>query len=279
MAISLSTAHSVVKVIEGRPQTRDDRLAVEEPLEIRIGAPGQVAVPLAVTMRTPGHDADLAAGFCLTEGIVTHGDQVERIERCSQDEHGNTVNVTLDAETSAQRASCVASAQRDLYMSSSCGICGKRSVENIRQKVAPIVGDFTVNATVLGALPAKMRSAQPTFETTGGLHAAALFDPAGGLLVLREDVGRHNAVDKVIGHMLMLGRVPLDRVVLLVSGRGSFEIVQKAAVAGIAMIAAVGAPSSLAVELAEEVNMTLVGFLREDRMNVYAHPQRVEYEA
>lgn len=277
MTTELSTFHSVVEVEGGRGRSRRDVLAVEEPLEIRVGGPGEQAVALAVTMRTPGHDADLAAGFCLTEGVVTHGDQIERIESCRQDEQGNTVNVTLDGGTAARRASCIVAAQRDVFMSSSCGVCGKRTLENIRQKVEPVQGRFTVSHGVLAGLPTTMREAQATFETTGGLHAAAFFDTGGRLLVLREDVGRHNAVDKAIGHMLMLGRVPLDRVLLLVSGRSSFEIMQKAAMAGVALVAAVGAPSSLAVRFAQEFEMTLVGFLRRERMNIYTHPRRVEY--
>ena len=250
-----------------------DLIAVEEPLEIRIGKE-----PVAVTMRTPGgpgHDADLAAGFCLTEGIIERGEEIESIEPCKLADYGNVVIVTLTEDAAARRAQRVAACKRELYVNSSCGLCGKQSIDKLKQVTPTIQGAFTVSPSVLAQLPRKMRTAQATFEATGGLHAAALFTPAGELRFLREDVGRHNAVDKVIGAALLAGQVPLDPAVLLVSGRASFEIVQKAAMAGLAVIAAVSAPSSLAVDTAEALGITLIGFLREGRMNVYCDRARV----
>lgn len=263
-----STELSIRRVIGDRIEDATDRLATEEPLEIRVGG-----APLSVTMRTPGHDLELAAGFCLTEGIVTHPDELEAVTPCGEAEHGNVVDVVLTEEAMARRAEAIACATRETFMSSSCGLCGKQSIDRIRQHIPPIKGDFTVTPSVIRRLPDIMRQAQATFEQTGGLHAAAIFTPDGTMRVLREDVGRHNAVDKVIGHELLLGRVPISEdapVILQVSGRSSFEIMQKAAVAGIAMVCAVSAPSSLAVQFAQEVGMTLVGFVRGERMNVYA---------
>lgn len=248
-----------------------DHVAVEEPLEIRIGDE-----PLAVTMRTPGHDADLAAGFCLTEGVVAHADEIEAVEPCDAARHGNTILVRLGSQTMVRRREQIAAARRQLYLSSSCGLCGKETLDRIRRQVSPIAGRFTIDRQVLLALPDRMRQAQAVFTRTGGLHAAAVFSPAGQLKLLREDVGRHNAVDKVIGAALLSGQLPLDPAVLLVSGRVSFEIMQKAAMAGIAFVAAVSAPSSLAVDFAREFEMTLVGFLRPGRFNVYHAPGRVD---
>ena len=253
----------------------DDLLAVEEPLEIRIGTE-----PLAITMRTPGHDLELAAGFAFTEGVVRTPDDIESVEPCAAAEHGNIVIVKLTAEAAVARAEAVACARRELYLSSSCGLCGRKTLDKVEQTIAPIQADFVITRAVLDGLPATMRKAQPTFDQTGGLHAAGLFTTSGELRVLREDVGRHNAVDKVIGHQLLSGQVPIDpsnnpsrAAVLLVSGRASFEVMQKAAVAGIGFLAAVGAPSSLAVDFAVRMNMTLVGFLRPGRMNIYADRQ------
>jgi len=248
----------------------DDSLAVEEPLEIRIGDE-----PLAVTMRTPGHDEELAAGFCVTEGVIDHDDDLERVAPCERAEFGNIITVTLTDEAAATHREQIACARRETYLSSSCGLCGKQSIDRIRQRIPPLAGDFTVAPRVIEQLPERMRQIQSTFERTGGLHAAALFRPSGELKVLREDVGRHNAVDKVVGWALFSGQLPWDPGVLLVSGRASFEIMQKAAVAGIAMVCAVSAPSSLAVDFAAETNMTLVGFLRPGRMNIYHDPGRI----
>ena len=264
----------ITRIEHGLAVQDDDRVAIEEPLEIRIGDE-----PLAVTMRTPTgleHDRALAAGFCLTEGIIAHADELESVEPCTIAEYGNVVIVRLTEEATTRRAACVSSARRELYMSSSCGLCGKQSIDRLRQSAPPIKGEFTVTHDTLASLPDRMRAAQSTFDTTGGLHAATLFTPAGELRLLREDVGRHNAVDKLIGAALLTGQVPIDPGILLVSGRTSFEIVQKAAMAGIACIAAVSAPSSLAVTTAADLGITLVGFLRQSRMNVYADRCRVK---
>jgi FdhD protein len=255
----------------------DDRLAVEEPLAIRVGP-----VALAVTMRTPGpaghqHDRELAAGFCLTEGIVTHADEIESVEPCSETggaKEGNVIVVTLVEPAHARYQKAIDGAKRELYMSSSCGLCGKQTIDKVCKTVRKNEDRFTISRSVLDALPGAMRKAQATFDQTGGLHAAAIFTPTGEVRVLREDVGRHNAVDKAIGHELLLGR-SLKGVGLLVSGRSSYEIMQKAAVAGIGLVAAVSAPSSMAVDLAIATDITLIGFLRPGRMNVYHDAGRI----
>lgn len=277
---------SITSITDGAPTPATDRLAVEEPLEIRIGAQ-----PLAVTMRTPGHDRELAAGFCLTEGIVRDVDDIESVEPCREPDAENVVIVTLTDDALAARRDRIAAAGRELYLSSSCGVCGKQSLDRIEQVVTPFGGQlgdqfgerrserFTVSPAVLSALPARMRAAQDTFDATGGLHAAGLFTPAGELRLLREDVGRHNAVDKVIGAALLSGQTPIGPAVLLVSGRASFEIMQKAAMADVAFVAAVSAPSSLAVDFAKRFDMTLVGFLRDRRMNVYHDAGRLATDA
>lgn len=265
-----STQRTVLRHVAAESNRGEDCLAIEEPLEIRIGDE-----PLAVTMRTPGNDIDLAAGFCLTEGIVRHPDELESVEPCHEAKYGNVVAVTLAEDAMQRRGDQIARSRRELYLSSSCGLCGKQSIDRIEQDIMAIKGSFTVNRELLGQLPDVMRKAQATFEQTGGLHAAAIFSPDGQLAVLREDVGRHNAVDKVIGHQLLLGNVPIDPAILLASGRASFEIMQKAAMAGIAMVAAVSAPSSLAVDFAVQADMTLVGFLRPGRMNVYHDTRRL----
>jgi FdhD protein len=247
----------------------EDELAAEEPLEIRVR--GQA---VSVTMRTPGHDAELAAGFLLTEGIIHHSQDVLRIEPCDQNEDGNVLNVLLapDVRVDFQQLT------RHVFASSSCGLCGKATIESVHAQFPPVQSDMQIEAELLASLPQQMRAAQSTFDRTGGLHAAALFNPAGKLIVLREDVGRHNAVDKVVGHCLMNGAFPLDRHILLVSGRSSFEIMQKALAARVPMVAAVSAPSSLAVSFAAESGQTLIGFLRDRRMNIYTHPQRIKFE-
>jgi len=261
---------TVVRYEGARRDEADDAVVVEEPLEIRIGDD-----PIAVTMRTPGHDAELAAGFCLTEGIVAEPDDLEAVEPCGEALHGNVISVRLAGPASARRAERIERARRELYLSSSCGLCGKQSIDRIEQAVTPPAGRFQVSTAVLARLPDAMSARQAAFAATGGLHAAALFTTAGDLVVLREDVGRHNAVDKVIGHRLLLGDIPFDPGILLVSGRVSFEIVQKAAAAGIAVVCAVSAPSTLAIDLAQRVDLTLVGFLRPGRMNVYHDRGRV----
>jgi FdhD protein len=247
-----------------------DELAEEEPLEIRVRGRA-----VTVTMRTPGNDEELAAGFLLTEGMIQRREDVLRIEACPQSEEGNRIDVMLAAEVAVDFERLT----RHVFASSSCGLCGKATIESIRGQFAAVASNVTVGAVVLQAMPEQMRAAQSTFARTGGLHAAALFEAGGKLLAVREDVGRHNAVDKVLGLALMSGWLPLDRHVMLVSGRSSFEIMQKALAAGVAIVAAVSAPSSLAVAFAAESGQTLVGFLREGRMNVYAHAQRVLFNA
>jgi len=240
-----------------------DWLAVEEPLEIRIDGRA-----VAVTMRTPGDDLELAAGFLFTEGVIDGEDDLAALAMVDspQDPQGNRVDALLASGVPPARRT---RADRALFASSSCGICGKASIDRIRQLVTPAAAPLVVEPAVLHRLPQILTEAQAVFEQTGGLHAAALFSADGELEVMREDIGRHNAVDKVIGWRLRQDRVPISDRLLLVSGRAGFEIVQKAAVAGIPMLAAVGAPSSLAAQLAAEVGMTLIGFLRDGRYNRY----------
>ena len=253
-----------------------DTLATEEPLEVRLLV-GEEVVPVSVTMRTPGHDFELAAGFLFTEGIVSGREAIERMEYCVgpvAEQQYNSIGVRLRAGVRVDRARL----ERHFYTTSSCGVCGKASLDAIRTQVpewglkadAPRVAPETI-----GRLPDVLREAQGVFDRTGGLHASGLFTPEGALVSVREDVGRHNALDKLIGEQLLAGGLPLRDYVLLVSGRASFELVQKAAMAGVPMMVAVGAPSSLAVEAAEEMGITLVGFARGARFNVYCHPQRV----
>jgi len=248
---------------DGDLLVHEDTLAVEEPLEIRIGA-----VPLTVTMRTPGHDRELAAGFLLTEGLIEDAAQIVGLRNYVTTTGGKENGVEaelIDCEFDATQM------QRNFFAASSCGICGKASIEAVRLRGlrAPADG-FQFDPEMLCRLPDKLREAQTVFSHTGGLHAAALFDAAGDLLVLREDIGRHNAVDKVIGWAILKGLAPLASYGLLVSGRGGFEIVQKALAAGLPLVASVSAPSSLAVQLARELGMTLVGFLRGRRFVLYA---------
>lgn len=252
---------------------RHDRVAVEEPMEVRVNG-----APFAVVMRTPGADRDLAAGFLLAEDVVRSGDEIGLIEYCldADDEgRGNVLNVTVTGEAVDRLDDRLAN-RRQVMMTASCGLCGRRTIESLRARVANVTGAWTVPASVVTALPPKLRAAQQVFEATGGLHAAGLFDLDGGLLWMAEDVGRHNAVDKITGRMLLEGRLPLSRAILQVSGRTSFELVQKALLAGIPMICAVSAPSSLAIDLAREAGVTLCGFVRGESFNVYAHAQRVQ---
>lgn len=251
---------------------RPDTLATEEPMEIRVGGPGQEARAVAVTMRTPGGDYELAVGFLFTEGLIAAGD-VQRVAYCDDlgddEQRYNVVTVTLSRPFDHERL------HRNFFATSSCGICGKAALDDVEVRCAPVATGTEAAADVLVGLPDALRAGQRVFDRTGGLHAAGLFTTGGELVTLREDVGRHNAVDKVIGERLLAGRVPLAGHVLQVSGRASFEIVQKAAVGGIPIVSAVSAPSSLAVEAAERFGMTLVGFVRDGRCNVYAHPERV----
>ena len=253
--------------------TRPDTVAAEEPLEIRLGGSA-----LAVTMRTPGDDFDLVHGFLATEGVIGSADDLAGLRYCNSvdDEGRNTYNV-VDVDLAPGVAAPDTSLERNFYTSSSCGVCGKASIDAIRTKTSyDVAGDVTrLPLQVLLTLPDRLRAAQQVFDKTGGLHAAGLFTTAGELVALREDVGRHNAVDKVIGDGVRGGRLPLAGHVLMVSGRASFELTQKAAMAGILVLAAVSAPSSLAVELAREVGITLIGFLRGDGCNVYTCQERL----
>jgi FdhD protein len=251
----------VIRVDDTRVVERPDTLAVEEPLEIR--ADGR---PLAVTMRTPGYDVELALGFLLTEGLVAPDGVLSAIN-CAD----NVVDVTLTRPLSDDVTA------RGFYVSSSCGICGKSSIDAVRtvQRWSVAEDVFTIDPAVLVTLPEQLRAAQKTFDRTGGLHAAGLFTADGELLCVREDVGRHNALDKVVGWAFRAGLLPLRDSVLCLSGRLSFELVQKAALAGCPILVGVGAPSSLAVELAQAQGITLCGFVRDDRVSVYAHPERV----
>ncbi|MDG4804072.1 formate dehydrogenase accessory sulfurtransferase FdhD [Micromonospora sp. WMMD980] len=256
---------------------RQDTMAVEEPLEIRVGpaGPGRRR-PLAVTMRTPGDDLDLAIGFLLTEGLIRSAEDVHTAQLCAGADTPNTYNV-VDVVLSPGVPEPATDPTRNFYTTSSCGVCGKASIESVRTRSRFAVREdpLKVTAELLAALPDRLRAAQRAFDRTGGLHAAGLFDADGELLVLREDVGRHNAVDKVVGWAARADRLPLAGHVLLVSGRASFELTQKAWMAGVPLLAAVSAPSTLAAELAEEAGMTLVGFLRGPTMNVYTGTQRV----
>jgi FdhD protein len=236
----------------------DDRLAVEEPLEIRIGGRA-----VAVTMRTPGHDEELALGFCLSEGIDA------RAARVPDDLAANVIDVDADGYDATR-------VQRNFYTSSSCGVCGKGALEAVAVDAPRVESDLRVSAELVTSLPDRLRAAQPAFAATGGLHATALFDGAGTLLCVREDVGRHNAMDKVLGWAHSTGRLSLADELLCVSGRLSFELVQKAAVAGCPIVVAVGAPSSLAVDLAHDRGITLCGFVRRGALNVYSEPWRIE---
>jgi len=255
---------------DGSAVRKDDFLAAEEPLEIRIGEN-----PLSVTMRTPGHDVELAAGFLFTEGLVQRREQIVALENVTSNDDGKRGNV-VRAELSSEALPDFDKLRRHFFAASSCGICGKASIDAVRSRLLRTPNpDFRVAPNLIVRLPEALRSAQDVFERTGGLHAAALFDAEGKLLIVREDIGRHNAVDKVVGWALLNGLIPLSDCVLLVSGRGGFEIIQKAIVAGIPVVASVSAPSSLAVQLARELRLTLIGFLRGNRFVVYAGEDRV----
>ncbi len=266
-----SVKSTIVSVPVQRAGSRDNRhaagdqdlLAVEEPLQIRLGDRD-----LAITMRTPGNDEELAVGFLFTEGLLSGRDAIESVKPGE-----NSITITLRGEPSPD----LSSQTRHFYLTSSCGVCGKASVSSLVAAgcTAPPRGRPRVDtATILG-LPEALRATQPVFDRTGGLHAAALFDASGKLQLVREDVGRHNAVDKLVGRSVLDGRVPLNDSLLLVSGRASFELVQKALMAGIPILAAVGAPSSLAVETAMRFGMTLAGFLRDGRFNIYSGAERI----
>ena len=259
------------------PTQIEDELVVEEPLEIRVGQQS-----LIVVMRTPGHDFELAAGFLYTESLITCCDDIEIIAYCDEEmpenrttdfsSLENIVNVRLTEELDLETQS---GWQRNFHANASCGLCGKMTIASVKHQVPPLNSGLHVDQTVLYQLNDRLRTAQSVFDRTGGLHAAGLFDEAGELLIVREDIGRHNAVDKVIGHALLADLLPLERHILMVSGRASFEIVQKALFARIPIVVAVSAASTLAVDLAQEGNLTLIGFMRGESMAVYSCSERI----
>jgi FdhD protein len=269
----------VIRIRDGAVSTRPDTLVAEEPLEIRLNGK-----PLAITMRTPGDDFALAAGFLVSEGVLGRADELQNIVYCAGAtvDGSNTYNI-VDVKTAPGVVIPDITLERNVYTTSSCGLCGKASLDAVRTTARWTIDDTAGDTTppvrlapeLLASLPDRLRAAQRVFDRTGGLHAAALFTEDGELLDIREDVGRHNAVDKLVGRALQNGSLPLSRTVLLVSGRASFELAQKAVMAGIPVLAAVSAPSSLAVDLAAESNLTLVGFLRGASMNVYAGEHRI----
>jgi FdhD protein len=267
-----------VRVVEdGRVRVRPDALATEEPMEIRLLA-GQTKQTVAVTMRTPGADFELAAGFLYGEGIVDSADDIQKISYCvdsdlDTEQRYNIVNVELRGG----REFDLRPLERHFYTTSACGVCGKASLEQLELRGCPVMPSGPeVSAEIINTLPEKLREAQGLFDATGGLHAAALFDNKGELFALREDVGRHNATDKLVGWALLEGRLPLTDHIVMVSGRSSFEILQKCLTAGVPVVCAISAPSSLAVDVAREFGMTLVGFLRGGRFNVYAGYERIQ---
>ncbi len=266
-----------VRVAEdGRIRVRPDTLATEEPMEIRLITGGERQT-VAVTMRTPGADFELAAGFLYGEGILSSPEEIEKISYCvdADVDAGQKYNI-VNVELRGGRDYDLRSLDRHFYTTSACGVCGKASLEQLELRGCPVIPSGPeVPVETIYALPEKLREAQGLFEATGGLHAAALFDREGNLIALREDVGRHNATDKLIGWALLEGRLPLSENIVMVSGRSSFEILQKCLTAGVPMVCAISAPSSLAVDVAREFNMTLVGFLRGNRFNVYSGYERI----
>jgi FdhD protein len=264
----------VVSVRNGSSVTRPDRLASEEPMEIRAAGPGQKAESVAVTLRTPGNDFELAVGFLFTEGLIESHQDVASVAYCvdpgPEEQRYNVVTVDLTRPFDGSAL------KRNFYATSSCGICGKASIDQVHRSCRGLEPGAVVAGSTVTALPDRLRAGQRIFEETGGLHAGGLFDPDGRLLSVREDIGRHNTVDKLVGQAVLAGSVPLSDRVLMVSGRISFEIVQKAAMAGMPILCAVSAPSNLAVETAQALGMTLVGFLRNGGFNVYAHPERID---
>jgi FdhD protein len=273
-AIRRPTARArITAVDDGRVTSRRDRLATEEPLEIRAAGPGQEPVSVAVTMRTPGDDWELAAGFLFTEGLVASREEISEIRYCGlevpEQQRFNIVTVLLRSPFDPS------SLQRNFFATSSCGVCGKASIDQLEVRSAPLPDGPVVPADTVAKLPGALRAGQRGFDETGGLHAVGLFSPDGTLLISREDVGRHNAMDKLAGHLFLEDALPGHERIALLSGRASFELVQKAAIAGIPILCAVSAPSTLAVDTAARLGMTLVGFLRDGRFNVYAHPERL----
>lgn len=268
-----------VRVVEGgKKRLKSDMLATEEPMEIRLVI-GDSKQTVAVTMRTPGSDFELAAGFLHGEGIVTFRDEIRKISYCTDpdvdaDQLYNIVNVELHKGVEVD----IRPLERNFYTTSACGVCGKASLEQLELRGCPVIGPGPeVSPEVIYSLPEKLREAQALFDSTGGLHAAALFDAKGNLIALREDVGRHNATDKLVGWALMEGKLPLSEYVVMVSGRSSFEILQKCLQAGVPIVCAISAPSSLAVDVAREFGITLVGFLRGEKFNLYSGQERITF--
>jgi FdhD protein len=265
-----------VRALDAERMTdRPDKVVTEEPMEIRVHGPGQEPRALAITMRTPGNDFELATGFCATEGILQSVDDVDSIAYCLAGDGVQEYNVVT---VKLRRRVELEGRERTFVANSSCGLCGKMTLDQVEQHCAPVAPGPGLRRSVLANLPARLREAQPVFATTGGIHAAARFSTEGTLVSLREDVGRHNALDKVIGGALLERELPLTDEVLMVSGRVSFEIVQKAAVAGLPIVCAVSAPSSLAIDAANRFGQTLVGFVRGAAANVYSHAERIDVE-
>lgn len=268
-----ATTVDVLRVHDAQPGPATDVVAIEEPLEVRVAGPDGVASRVAVTMRTPGHDEELAVGFLHGEGLIAGRDELASVDgsvttRAAADpDQSITIRLTRPFDAS--------SLQRNFYATSSCGVCGKAALDFVEVAAAPLGEGPRVPPSLLVGLPDALRAAQATFDVTGGLHATGRFDRDGRLVCAREDVGRHNAMDKVLGRALLDGELPLRESVVVVSGRTSFELVQKAALAGVPILCSVSAPSSLAVRLADRVGMTLVGFLRDGRFNVYTRPDRI----
>lgn len=280
MGSNNSLAVDISRVSGNQSQTESDDVAVEEPLEIQLSSPtaeGSAAKSISITMRTPGEDAELALGFLLTEGIIESADQVTSVAQCGDPAPDtglqNIIRVTLRPDVDVD----IGRLERHFYTTSSCGVCGKTSLEALhvtgQSSLAHCKSTFARDVII--SLPDRVKNLQHVFTKTGGLHAAAVFDPQGEIIVVKEDVGRHNATDKAIGALLQAGALPGNNYGLLVSGRASFELMQKSLVAGIPLLAAVGAPSSLAVQTAKEFDMTLVGFLRGENFNVYSGPERI----
>jgi FdhD protein len=254
---------------------RPDKVVTEEPMEIRLHGPGEEPDALAVTMRTPGNDFELAVGFCVTEGFLRSADELDTVAYCLAGEGEQEFNVvTVKVRGRVEREV----RPRAFVANASCGLCGKTTLDEVAQQCPPVGAGPRVSRAMIATLPERLRDAQQVFDATGGLHAAARFAADGELVALREDVGRHNALDKLVGHALLERQLPIGNDVLMVSGRVSFEIVQKAAMAGMPMVCAVSAPSSLAIEAAERLGQTLVGFVRGDRANIYTHPERIDLD-
>jgi FdhD protein len=267
----VTNASSPVRVVTVRPEGRSevaDDVATEEPMEIRIAGPGDEPARVAITMRTPGDDFELAAGFLVTEGVVGASD-IAGVDYFQQEQNIVTVRTRRAIEVSS----------RAFLSNSSCGVCGKGSLDEVEIRCPVVTTALMVPGSLIPQLPDRLRAGQRVFDRTGGLHAAGLFDPAGDLLCLREDIGRHNAVDKIVGNATLSGGLPLSDNVLMVSGRVSFEIVQKAAMAGIPVLCAVSAPSSLAIEAGDRLGVTIAGFVRGGSYNLYSHPERIDLSA